>query len=622
MSALPAFDKSLLPPAIAEVVVISDAHYALPSAPSAAEFPSRGRQTARLLSALEVARALGASTCVHLGDLTQEPPESPLFGAARGAAAETFTAAGLHPVWVPGNHDVGDKPDPLMAAHPASREFVAAFEAAHGPGCRTFECGGVGWLTLNTQILGTGWPEEEDQRRRVEEELGRHPERRHVLLLHLPPFIHSAGEPSAGHYDNIPLEPRRWLLDLCRRHRIELVLAGHIHHRSVHRHEATTIATCASPSFTRPGFAAAFAAKAPPERGRDDRPKLGIHLLRVRPNRLDHHFIRTGGAEHPADVFPAGGVPLLTPLARDLHDPRLVVTLAVPLATTAAIPWAWPYATRAVFRSDYPLLLLQELAPAAVRVAAADWADPAQRERLELLREWGIRVEAVHLWSADLSALPDPVTPAPDLVEVQIPGELPDPPTLEALRRWLGAKPPPVRLSPIDPRQSVAGKQHHRFRCAWRAEDAAPLADIFRRAGWHPQAVMFLAEEIERIPAELPWRADFLHQPGEDEEALTVRLLRAVHGRPQSQLHVAPLVRLDRTMDPAAGLIDTQCNPRTVFHALKHAHAWLASGRAAGDPSPTATGPVLDLVRGCIFPRPPGRGLFMPVDLPGRPAKS
>lgn len=604
------FDKRLLPRAEAELVVVSDAHFALASAPGGSEFASRSLQTPRLLAALDAAAALEAETCVHLGDLTQDPPESPLFAKARRAASEAFEVRGLAPVWVPGNHDVGDKPDPLMAARPVDLESIHSFESFHGPANRVFERGGVRWISLNSQILGTGWPEDRAQRLWLERELSENRGRRHALLLHLPLFLHDPGEPSTGHYDNLPLEPRRWLLELCRAHGVEGVFSGHIHHRSIRRLESTTLSTCASPAFSRPGFGEVYAGEAPPERGRDDRPKLGIHLLRVRDQGIDNHFVRTGGATASGELAPPGAVPLLTPFSRDLRDPRLGVTVAHPLWSRGSIPWEWPYAIPADCPNDYPLLLLKELAPAAARVPVAEWSAPCRRERLELLRESGTRIETVHLWSAETRERP---CEGPDLIEVQIPGRIPASRDLMEIRRWAENSGAPLRLSPVDPRHEVPGKQHHRFRLAWLASEIPALEAAFRAAGWWPQSLLFLADDMEKVPVDLPARPDFLHRLEPGGGIAAIRHLQTVQRRAGSLLHIGPYRDLDRTMDRTEGLLDTCNNPRPVFQALRHAHAWLASGCAAGPVCACAPGPVLDLRLGCLRMSAPEEGLYLPV---------
>ncbi|HKJ59024.1 MAG TPA: metallophosphoesterase, partial [Halobacteriales archaeon] len=125
------FDRSLLPEADFEFVLLSDTHYMLEDA-EAVEFDSRRLQTSRTAHALELAAALDPAFVVHLGDLVQEFPGSDGFDDAIAEAERQFRGFPADVHHVAGNHDVGDKPDPTMPTQPVTEASLQAYHDRFG----------------------------------------------------------------------------------------------------------------------------------------------------------------------------------------------------------------------------------------------------------------------------------------------------------------------------------------------------------------------------------------------------------------------------------------------------------------------------------------------------------
>src|SRR5688572_6388366 len=115
-----AFDRSHLPPARLEIVVVADTHFMPDPGPERQEFESRRHQSARAEHALGLIAALAPAFVVHLGDLVQIPIESPAFGQVAADAQAQLVRWELRPYHVAGNQDVGDKPDPTMPTGPVT----------------------------------------------------------------------------------------------------------------------------------------------------------------------------------------------------------------------------------------------------------------------------------------------------------------------------------------------------------------------------------------------------------------------------------------------------------------------------------------------------------------------
>ncbi len=134
--------------------------------------------------------------------------------------------------WVPGNHDIAA--DTVVP----TRSSIAQYRDAFGPDYYAFDFGPIRFIALNTVVIDhpEQVPEEwTAQLAFLEAEL--HDAdvagRRAIILGHHPLFKHAPDE--EDDYWNLPLERRSVILDLIRRHRVPLALAGHWHRNSIAR---------------------------------------------------------------------------------------------------------------------------------------------------------------------------------------------------------------------------------------------------------------------------------------------------------------------------------------------------------------------------------------------------
>ena len=598
------FDRTLLPEALGEFVVIADTHYALEGGVGMDEFPSRAQQSRRVAAALRWVAALAPDFVVHMGDVVQEYPGSAGFGPALDQALAQMAACGVQPRWVAGNHDVGDKPDPTMPTHPVTAEGLAAYHQRFGPSWYSFDHCDLHLVVLNSQILNTGLPAEEEQRAWLEADLAAHAGMRMAVFLHLPPYLHNPAEPHLGHYDNIGEPARAWLLKLLAAHRVAWLFAAHVHFAFCDSAGALDYRTVPSTSFTRPGFSHLFSGPPPSEQGRDDQPKLGFYLCRLRHNRLDIHLIRTAGAPRARR--------LLTPATADLGGAPLGLTATHPLSWAAQVPITFPSVVRQPVRNDYPLLACLELGAQALR---CPWTDLDQSgDRLRFLRRQGVQVQATILDDEDtpyesiLERRRDQV----DTWEIQTPGgPWPSSSCLYLFKSY--HRNLRLSLAPVIPGQQINGKQHPRTRIGYRPEEVAQLDRRLQDADTWIEAALC------RLDAAAPWedalawrevsalatmgRLDLLFElPGQSDQEDAVRAAEALFATallPRARLFVEPFIDLDRTMDVGQGLLDPLCNPRPAFGVLRclnallqHFHAPFAATSVEGD------GATVRLLRG------------------------
>lgn len=579
------FNKSFLPKAFFEFVIISDSHYMLDSGGASLEFENRRKQSARREIALRMAAALEPHFVVHNGDMVQEYPDNlEAFYKSMDESLEQMRACGVEPYYVAGNHDIGDKPDPTAPAAHVSREVLDWYHRRFGKSWYSFDRGDCHFVVLNSQIMNSALPDAIEQETWLEKDLAEHATKRLYIMLHMPPYLFDETEPSIGHYDNLANPARSWLLDLVRVYNVEMLLAGHVHFAFFDHLAETRYAVLASPVFTRPGFPSLFAGSPPLERGRNDTPKFGFYLLRVRADKTDFHFIRTAGVEKTP---PSTEQRLITRVSGTLPHSPLGITLSQPLATTAEIPRAWPAAIREKVRNDYPLLACMEMGVGHIRAPLTDLQDIFQRRRLEILRKEGAKINGVAIFSEEFSILDamSDVHSRIDGLEIQIAGALyPSERCIDSIKAVRERFDLPVILSPIVCREATSGKQFPRFRLGCIPQELPALNRCLASSGVSVDRVICklnngqsLCDQIQEIikinPLSQVSKVDFsLEFSATNDEVnanLAAEALFLMATLPGSRIYFEPFSDLDRTMDVTHGLLDTLCNPRSTSSVLQ-----------------------------------------------------
>ncbi|MGV2125897.1 metallophosphoesterase family protein [Agrobacterium vitis] len=219
---------------------------------------------------------------IVLGDLTLDGAniEADLaFGAAQLKAINA-------PVLVlPGNHDIGDIA--RDSTQPADDTRLAAWETHFG--AWYWQCDAVeGWrlIGLNSQIIGSGLPAEEQQWSALENMLKERGDRKGVLFLHMPLFLEDWNEGDRPAWA-LKTESRLRLQRLIADHAVFAVVSGHMH-RTLHlqqKNEPVLIWTPASSFLARDE-------SMPSQPGKE---LLGVTLLDFRNDDISVEFIDIDG---------------------------------------------------------------------------------------------------------------------------------------------------------------------------------------------------------------------------------------------------------------------------------------------------------------------------------------
>ena len=202
------------PPVICRIALLSDPHVS--AGPRYAEYVANFEQAITQVNGAHVDAVLIA------GDLTQS-------FTAEAAAKFKAVAARLDvtPRCVPGNHDIGNKPQPGKPATVIEAR-AALFARQVGPPFYAADLTpAIHLIAISSPLFGTGLPLEQQQWTFLTEALkGRRPGVT-LVLSHYPPFVHNEDEPDD--YWNVNVGPRSRLLRLLRDGGVAAVLCGHLH---------------------------------------------------------------------------------------------------------------------------------------------------------------------------------------------------------------------------------------------------------------------------------------------------------------------------------------------------------------------------------------------------------
>ncbi|HUS97316.1 MAG TPA: metallophosphoesterase [Hyphomicrobiaceae bacterium] len=365
--------------------IISDTHIRPAEVDESSPFPVNNLANGRARYAIAAIAAEQPAFVLHLGDMVHPLPHLPSFRDACREAHEIF--APLRPMmhFIPGNHDIGDKPNPDAPAGPADDRTISQYSNEFGPSCYSFEHADCVFIGINSSLVNSGTAHEREQRDWLEATLKEHRARRIFLCTHYPPFIYSTDEQS--HYDNYAEPGRAWLLELVARYEIEAVISGHVH-QFFHNRLGQSRLYCVPPtSFIRQDYAEMYAIEPPLEFGRNDTGKFGYVLVDVFEKGHRLRVVPTDGAglgkgEVLPDERPRWG----------RRESKIMVPLRHAWARPIDLPYNGPMEefARKRTRNDYTLMRLQQMGISRVRVPLTDLSEPEILGRIKDYANSGI----------------------------------------------------------------------------------------------------------------------------------------------------------------------------------------------------------------------------------------
>ena len=366
--------------------IITDTHIRPAERDESSPFPVNELANGRARFATAAIAQEKPAFVLHLGDMVHPLPHLPSFIPAANESHDIFEPLSAIMHFIPGNHDIGDKPNPDAPAGPADDTTISQYEAQFGPSQFVHEHDNCIFIGFNSSLVNSNTRHESEQRAWLEAQLAGNADRRVFLCTHYPPYIFSDDEQS--HYDNYAEPGRSWLVDLIDKHEIEAVLSGHVHQFFYNRRDHSRLYCFPPTSFIRQDYAELYHIEPPKEFGRNDEGKFSYAMVDVYPHGHRVRIIPTDGcglekgAELPGDR------------TRWLSDPETPLT--VPLRHAWATPIDLPYNgpmeefARKRTRNDYTLMRLQQMGLSRVRVPLSDLLDPHIRARIRDYHATGI----------------------------------------------------------------------------------------------------------------------------------------------------------------------------------------------------------------------------------------
>lgn len=200
------------------IIQISDTHLWGRGGPMAANF-----QTA----AAQLNRRTDVDLVVHTGDVAALTPDA---ADDRDAAAHLLEAIHLPLAVLPGNHDVGGLPGSAWMGLEVTSLRLASYRTTFGAD-RWLHLLDAEWalVGINSQLVGSGLPEEQEQRGWLRAAATQAGARRVVLFLHKPLWWPSEEHPPDHPELGITDGPRAALFEALHGFNLVAVSAGHLH---------------------------------------------------------------------------------------------------------------------------------------------------------------------------------------------------------------------------------------------------------------------------------------------------------------------------------------------------------------------------------------------------------
>lgn len=564
---------------------------------------------------------------INVGDLIHPVPAVPELYERAAARFHEQVADLRHPLYlVPGNHDIGDKPNDWAPAAQICDTYIALWQKHFGAHYHAFDKGDCHFVIINAQIINSGLPCEEEQRRWLEQDLEANRHKRIFLSSHYPPYFTRPDEEE--NYDNIGEPGRSWMLNLLEKYEIEALFIGHVHNFWYNRYAKTDCYLLPSTAFVRQDYSEMFRIQPGPEdqAGRNDKAKLGYFVVHVYERGHHCEIVRTYGRTLDPGVLERepltqiGSVhPRLNPHAALGFDMRQNWMEIVEIPPTGGLDEF----DRKEVRNDYPLMALWEMGVRKLRVPLRDLLLAENRNRMRLLKRQGHEFTLFSFGAPDARSR-QLVLDNQDIFsawEIGVNWEV-----LERIAAEIAAAARqtslPVylsRLRSIDELRREAGRYYHVINQGFLVEDRAQLMTLLS----HSDLKDALSGFVFRLTAtHNPWDAirktDTLADELNVDASVHVRMCGsdpaeamqddvwagkriaeaafAACGGKRLSAYIDTFADNDRGYFVRNGVLDRLHNPRRGFHVLKHLNAALSR-----DPGPFEAGKCDDLEGGRLM---------------------
>lgn len=588
--------------------VITDTHLNEDEDQCSSPFDVNRRANRRMRYVVQDLNKRDVAFVINVGDLIHPVPALPDRYKAAAGLFKAQVKDLRHPLYlVPGNHDIGDKPNNWAPAAGICDDYLALWDEHFGADYHAFDHDGDRFVVINAQLILSGLSREKEQADWLERELAASDGKRIFLFTHYPPYF--ADPTEEENYDNIGEPGRSWLLGLLEKHNVEALLAGHVHNFWFNRYANTDCYLLASTSFVRQDYSELYHARPGPddEAGRNDRPKLGYAIMHIFDHGHTIEFVRTFGEElsegADAPIFEPINSPALHPLTNRYtsfgFDMRQNWMEKIEIPPTGGLDEF----DRKEVRNDYPLMALWELGIRKCRVPMRDLLLPQNRDRMRVLKDHG------HEFT--LFSFGEPKPRERDLIfanqdifsawEIALNWDVVDQEAagVGEISREIGVPVYLSRLRSIDElRAEAGGRYFHVINQGFTVDDQQQLEEILGREEFKEAFDGFVFRltmdqrphsgiiEISNLVSDLGANASVhLRMCGsnpadaqEDDAWVASRLAEAILSsatRNNVSVYADTFVDNDRGYFVRNGVLDRLCNPRLGFHVVRNTLGFL-----------------------------------------------
>ena len=574
---------------VLQFAVIADSHIRLPEVAEEGGYASNKLAVARAQFLVSSINRFKPDFVVHLGDIVHPIPALDSHQDAVATARQIFADLEAEFHALPGNHDIGDKPNAWLPAPIVDESSHQVFQSSWGDLYRSFSHAACQFVLLDTPVMNTGFEREKQQLSWLIRELeqARQSGKRIFIFLHYPLFICDPNE--ATHYDNLDEPARSQLLKLFEEYSVEAVFAGHVHNPFIGVYKNTKFYILPSTAFVRPEYSELASIAPGDEFGRNDVAKLGFFLVKIFSDRHEIVPVRTYGA---GEYEPGISVP---DAAAILVEPQRMLGMNLRQGWGKRIELAVEgldeFRRKEAYRDEL-ILALFELGVKELRVPFADLASSEVSRRMADLISLGFEFTVYSLGCPDAQML-KVYRERQALVknwEMIFPDYLAaDCPTIldRAMDNFSGS----IFVAPVVPIKPDAGSRHtfqhfasHGFSSdmlhdsnVWKAVVKQLPQEIgltFRVSPWEspgPVLAEIAAASTRKklVNLQLPRVNEGVNQ---DDDKLLSEFIREAYAAASklsgAQVFIDTFVDNDRGYYPRQGLLNRRFNPRPAFYAL------------------------------------------------------
>lgn len=376
------------------IAAITDTHLNQGEHDCNSPFPVNQLANQRMRYVVQDLNRRNVDMVINLGDLLHPVPAVPdLYEAAATCFKEQVAELNAQLHLLPGNHDIGDKPNEWAPTAAICPQFIDLWTQHFGPDYKSVEQGDLVFILINAQLINSGLSQEAEQQQWLEAECEKYNHKRLFIFSHYPPYFSHAKEDD--NYDNISEPGRSWLMNILSEYQVEAFFAGHVHNFWFNRHNNTDCYLLPSTAFVRQDYSEMYRIRPQKnmEYGRNDVPKLGYFLVHIHEHGHVCELIRTNGQM----LAPDEQIPPLIEQSNVVHprlcsESRFGFDLRHNWMEIVEIPptGGLDEFDRKEVRNDYPLLALWEMGIKHVRIPLRDLKLPRNLQRLYDLQQHGM----------------------------------------------------------------------------------------------------------------------------------------------------------------------------------------------------------------------------------------